>query len=59
MKSLPIIIRNREVGDKIDNKWVSDIITSKKIPYLKKKDILLMCDNENNVITILGFKGGK
>lgn len=59
MKSLPIIIRNREVGDKIDNKLVSDIITSKKIPYLKKKDILLMCDNENNVITILGFKGGK
>ena len=59
MKSLPIIIRNREVGDKLNNKLVSDIITSKKIPYLDKKDILLMCDSENNVITILGLKGGK
>lgn len=59
MKSLPIIIRNRKVGDKQDKKLISDIITRKKIPYLLKKDILLLCDNSNNIITILGLKGGK
>lgn len=59
MKSLPIIVRTRKVGDKLDHKLVSDIITSNKIPYLDKKDILLLCDDLNNVITILGLKGGK
>ncbi len=59
VKSLPITIRSREVGDKINNKLVSDIITSKKMPYLVKKDILLLCDSENKILAILGYKGGK
>ena len=59
MICMPIIIRTRKKGDKLNNKLVSDIITSKKIPFLKKKDILLLCDNEDNILALLGYKGGK
>lgn len=59
IERLPVIIRNRETGDKIANKLVSDFLTKKKIPYLIKKDILLLCDENNNVLAVLGYKGGK
>lgn len=59
IERLPVIIRNREAGDKIANKLVSDFITKKKIPYLIKKDILLLCDENNNILAVLGYKGGK
>lgn len=59
IESLPIIVRNRDVGDKINNKLVSDFLTNQKIPYLIKKDILLICNKSNNVIAVLGYKGGK
>ena len=59
IESLPIIVRNRDVGDKINNKLVSDFLTNRKIPYLNKKNILLLCGNTNNVLAVLGYKGGK
>ena len=59
IENLPIIIRSRDDGDKINNKLVSDYLTNRKIPYLKKKDILLLCSKENNVLAVLGYKGGK
>lgn len=59
IKDLPIIIRTRIVKDKIQNTLVSDYLTKLKLPYMIKKDILLLCDEENNVIAVLGYKGGK
>lgn len=58
IKSLPIIIRTRKNGDKIHTSMgtisVSDYLTNKKIPFLKRRNILLLCENEN-VISILGY----
>ncbi len=59
IERLPVIIRNREPGDKIANKLVSDFLTKYKIPYLIKKDILLLCDEDNKILAVLGYKGGK
>ena len=59
IKSLPIIVRTREAGDKINNKLISDYLTKLKIPYMEKKDILLLCNNENKIIAIIGYEGGK
>lgn len=59
IERLPVIIRNREPGDKIANKLVSDFLTKYKIPYLTKKNILLLCDEDNKVLAVLGYKGGK
>ena len=59
INNLPIIVRTRKNGDKIGlkygNKLVSDYLTNKKVPYLKRKDILLLCDENNNVLSILGY----
>lgn len=59
IKSLPIIIRNRQDGDKIKlsvgTKSVSDYLTNKKVPYLQRKDTLVLCDEFNNVLNILGY----
>jgi len=59
IKSLPIIVRTRRAGDRLNNKLVSDYLTKLKIPFLVKKDILLLCDNENNILAIICYKGGK
>ena len=59
IERLPVIIRNREPGDKIANKLVSDFLTKYKIPYLTKKNILLLCDEDNKILAVLGYKGGK
>lgn len=59
IQDLPIIIRTRVVKDKIKNTLVSDYLTKLKLPYMIKKDILLLCDCKNNVIAVLGHKGGK
>lgn len=59
IQDLPIIIRTRVVKDKIQNTLVSDYLTKLKLPYMIKKDILLLCDRKNNVIAVLGHKGGK
>ncbi len=59
IQCLPIIIRTRIVKDKIQNTLVSDYLTKLKLPYMVKKDILLLCNQENNVTAVLGYKGGK
>ena len=58
IKGLPIIIRTRKNGDKINTKVgtisVSDYLTNKKVPSLERRNILLLC--ENDVVTaILGY----
>lgn len=56
---LPIIIRTRKNGDKIKTKngsiSVSDYLTNHKIPYLQRKQILLLCDKDDLPIAILGY----
>lgn len=59
IQRLPIIIRNREVGDRIDKELVSDYLTKLKIPFLIKKDLLLICDQDNKVLAIAYKEGGK
>lgn len=57
--NLPVVVRSRQDGDKITtkigSKTVSDYLTNKKIPYLQRKDTLLLCDENNNIIGILGY----
>ena len=59
IESLPIVIRNRENGDKIKlksgTKSISDFLTNKKVPYMQRKDTLVLCDEFNNVLHILGY----
>lgn len=59
IESLPLIIRTRMVKDRINNTLISDYLTKLKLPYMVKKDILLLCDQKNKVIAVLGYKGGK
>ena len=58
IKGLPITIRKRKNGDKIITKMgtisISDYLTNKKVPYLKRRNILLLCEKDN-VIAILGY----
>lgn len=60
INNLPLIVRTRKNGDKISlkcgTKLVSDYLTNKKIPYLIRKDILLLCDKNDNILYILGYK---
>ena len=57
--SLPIVVRNRKDGDKIKlktgTKSVSDFLTDKKVPYIQRKDILVLCDQFDNILYILGY----
>ena len=56
IESLPIIVRNRQNGDKIKlktgTKSVSDFLTNKKVPYLQRKDTLVLCDEFNNILQL-------
>ncbi len=57
--SLPIVVRNRKDGDKIKlkvgTKSVSNFLTDKKVPYIQRKDTLVLCDEFDNVLYILGY----
>lgn len=59
IKSLPIVIRSRRNGDKIKlkvgTKSVSDFLTDKKVPFLQRKETLVLCDEFDNVLYILGY----
>jgi tRNA(Ile)-lysidine synthetase-like protein len=59
IKSFPIIIRTRVDGDKIKlktgTKSVSDFLTDKKVPYMQRKDTLVLCDEFDNILYILGY----
>ena len=58
IKGLPVTIRKRKNGDKIITKMgtisISDYLTNKKVPFLKRRNILLLCENDN-IIAILGY----
>lgn len=59
MYSYPIIVRNRKDGDKIKTKAgtksISDYLTDHKVPYLERQNILLLCNDKNQPVAILGF----
>lgn len=60
---LPLTIRNRKIGDKIRRKSktgtyhqsVSDILTNQKVPYLDRLATLVVVNEQNEVIIILGL----
>lgn len=53
------LLEARKNGDKIKTKKgsisVSDYLTNHKIPYLQRKQILLLCDKDDLPIAILGY----
>lgn len=57
--SYPFVIRTRENGDKIKlksgTKSISDYLTDLKVPYLERKNILLLCNQNNCVVAVLGY----
>ena len=59
IKELPIIIRTRKNGDKIKTSHgsvsISDFLTNHKVPYLKRKQTLLLCNKENIPLAIIGY----
>ena len=59
IKELPIIVRTRKNGDKIKTSQgsisISDFLTNHKVPYLKRKQTLLLCNKENIPLAILGY----
>ena len=59
IKSFPIISRTRVDGDKIKlktgTKSVSNFLTDKKVPYMQRKDTLVLCDEFDNILYILGY----
>ena len=62
---LPLHIRNRKDKDRMEvknlngTKTVSDILTDSKIPYEKRKNIVLITDNCGNILWIPGIKKSK
>jgi tRNA(Ile)-lysidine synthetase-like protein len=60
MKELPIYIRTKCPGDYIKfkngTKKISDILTNMKVSWILRKDILLLCDSQGDVVEILGYK---
>lgn len=60
IKGLPIVVRTRRAGDKIKRKDclknISDYLTNQKIPYLIRKDLLYLYDNDNTAVAILNSK---
>ena len=63
--SLPLHIRTKEDGDIISvknlngSKKVNDILTNEKVNYIRRKNILLLCDNDNNILWVPGIKKSK
>lgn len=59
IEDMPLIVRTRIDGDKIKTKYgtisISNYLTNKKVPYLQRKQILLLCNNENKPLAILGY----
>lgn len=57
---LPLIVRTREKEDRVyfpfGSQSVSNYLTNRKVPYLKRMNTLLLCDESNQVLTILGYK---
>ena len=62
---LPLHIRTRKDGDKIavknlnGTKKVSDILTDEKIELIDRENILLLCDDNDNILWVPGIKKSK
>lgn len=62
---LPLYIRRRKDGDKIyiknfgNSKKVSDILTDEKIDYVRRKEIFVVTDSQNDILWIPGVKKSK
>lgn len=60
---LPIIIRSRKKGDKIQlltgTKKVSDLLTDKKIGIIKREQVLVLEDKNQNILAVLGIAKSK
>jgi len=62
---LPLRIRRRKDGDRIqiknfgNSKKISDILTDEKIDYVKRKEIFIVTDSENNILWVPGIKKSK
>jgi len=62
---LPLRIRRRKDGDRIqiknfgNSKKISDILNNEKIDYVKRKEIFIVTDSENNILWVPGIKKSK
>ena len=58
--ALPVRLRNRLPGDKIlingKLRSVSDYLTNKKVSHIQRSNLLVLTNNENQVLFILGLK---
>lgn len=59
-KELPIYIRSKREGDYIKysygSKKVSDVLTNLKVSWLERPEILLLCNQNEEVTDILGYR---
>lgn len=61
---LPLIIRTRQSGDKIEmnnlgHKKIKDILIDEKVPKNERDNILLVTDSNNEILWIVGLKKSK
>ena len=62
---LPIIVRSRQMGDKIEvknlggSKKIKDIYIDEKIPVEKRKEIPIVTDSNNTILWLPGVKKSK
>ena len=62
---MPLVYRTRKDGDKmtIKNmdhaKKIKDIFIDLKIPLYKRDEIILVCDSDDNILWIPGYKKSK
>ena len=62
---MPLIYRTRKNGDKMtiknmdNSKKIKDIFIDLKIPLYKRDEIILVCDSDDNILWIPGYKKSK
>ena len=62
---MPLVYRTRKDGDKMiiknmdHSKKIKDIFIDLKIPLYKRDEIILVCDSEDNILWIPGYKKSK
>ena len=62
---MPLVYRTRKDGDKMtiknmeNPKKIKDIFIDLKIPLYKRDEIILVCDSDDNILSIPGYKKSK
>lgn len=60
IQGLPLIVRSRKDGDKIHTKGgtkkINDLLTNRKISQLERNKVLLLLNQEEEVLAVLGYK---